>query len=205
MTPPACEQLGDYLANGRASVEGWLAHIDGEIIRTILVSQAGALDVHGACAEIGVHHGKAFIALCLGLRPEEKAYCVDIFSDQHLNKDCSGSGDRAVFERNLARFGIPAPRYVVRQASSMDVTAEDIVEAVGPVRLFSVDGGHWLDIVRNDLAVAEDTLAEGGVIALDDFHRPEWPEVSAGYFKWFETRKKNVVPFAIGFNKLYLC
>ncbi|HEY0746771.1 MAG TPA: hypothetical protein VGD63_08735, partial [Steroidobacteraceae bacterium] len=51
----------------------------------------------------------------------------------------------------------------------------------------------------------EDSLAEHGVIALDDFHRPDWPEVSAGYMAWYAARRKPIVPFAIGFNKLYLC
>jgi hypothetical protein len=59
--------------------------------------------------------------------------------------------------------------------------------------------------VRNDLSLAEQTLAEHGVIALDDFMRLEWPDVSAGYFSWFERRSKPIVPLAIGFNKLYLC
>jgi hypothetical protein len=35
--------------------------------------------------------------------------------------------------------------------------------------------------------------------------RPEWPDVSIGYCDWFEQSLKDKVPFAIGFNKLYIC
>ena len=73
------------------------------------------------------------------------------------------------------------------------------------MRFFSIDGGHWLEIVAHDLSVAEGSLAPHGVIALDDFHRPEWPEVSAGFFAWNAARQRPLVPCLIGFNKLYLC
>jgi hypothetical protein len=63
----------------------------------------------------------------------------------------------------------------------------------------------WTGIVRNDLRLAEATLGECGVIALDDFLRAEWPDVSTGYFEWLRERSRPIVPFAIGFNKLYLC
>ena len=199
------ENLCNYLAKGMKDVEGWLAYIDGEILQTILIGQAGPLMVRGACAEIGVHHGKSFIALCLGLAPPEKAYCIDIFSDQHLNRDRSGNGNREILERNLLKFGVNPKNRIIAQGSSLNVNSRDVIEAVGRVRFFSVDGGHWLEIVRNDLAIAEEALCDGGVIALDDFHRSEWPTVSAGYFEWHRARKRNLMPFAIGFNKLYLC
>jgi hypothetical protein len=77
---------------------------------------------------------------------------------------------------------------------SQQVKPDDILTTVGEARLFSIDGGHWAEVVRNDLSIAENSLAEHGVIALDDFHRPEWPEVSAGYFAWHANRGKSIVP-----------
>ena len=52
------------------------------------------------------------------------------------------------------------------------------------VQFFSVDGGHWRDIVVNDLGIAGDAVGERGVIALDDFLHKEWPDVSRGFFDW---------------------
>ncbi|PAX09565.1 class I SAM-dependent methyltransferase [Sphingomonas lenta] len=196
--------LRSYAARERKRVQGWLARVDAEIIMTMLLAQVEA-ELGGAVAEIGIHHGKCLIELCLGLRPEERAYGIDIFDAQHMNQDRSGKGDRRMLEANLTRFGVAADRVVIDSRSSQEVKPSDIMDAVGPVRLFSVDGGHWLEIVRSDLRLAEAVLAPHGVIALDDFLRTEWPDVSAGYFGWFATRERPLVPFAIGFNKLYLC
>ncbi|QPF90278.1 class I SAM-dependent methyltransferase [Bradyrhizobium commune] len=198
------DALRRYVAGDLRKVDGWLSRIDAEILQTVLTAQS-ASQISGSVAEIGVHHGKAFILLCLGRNNEEAAYCIDIFEDQHLNQDASGHGNRAIFEQNLKNFGISNDRLVIDARSSEIVCADDLLSRVGQVRLFSVDGGHWSSIVINDLALAEATLAPRGVIALDDFHRSEWPNVSDGYFKWFAGRKSPIVPFAIGSNKLYLC
>jgi Methyltransferase domain len=196
--------LDKYAAGESKTIKGWLSRIDAEILRTILTAQNDG-GLSGSVAEIGVHHGRGFVLLCLGLLQGDKAYCIDIFDDQQLNKDLSGRGDRAILESNLQRFGIALEQVRVDPRSSALVQPSDVMSQVGPIRLFSIDGGHWLDIVASDLALAEQVLAEYGVIALDDFHRAEWPEVSAGYFKWFAGRKRPIVPFAIGFKQLYLC
>lgn len=195
--------LERYVRSERDRVDGWLARIDAEIFRVLMQTQSRN-GLHGAAAEIGVHHGKSFICLCLALGENEKAYCIDVFEDQKENLDGSGKGDRQKFEENLKAFGVPATQVVIRQASSLDVDAKDIVGAVGPVRFFSIDGGHWQEIVENDLGLAERALAPHGVIALDDFHRSDWPDVSAGYFQWRQERSRPFVPIAIGFNKLFI-
>jgi len=129
-------------------------------------SHQDSLGIQGGTAEIGVHHGKSFIPLCLGLRDGERAVCVDIFEDQAHNVDLSGQGSREKLDRNLERFSVAADRVVVLKASSFDVSAKQIVDAVGSVRFFSVDGGHWRDIVVNDLNIAGNAVGEMGVIAL---------------------------------------
>jgi hypothetical protein len=197
-------ELADYVRWGSKAVAGWLSRVDGQLFVEVMDYQRDH-GIGGGVAEIGVHHGRSFIALCLGLQDGDKAYAIDIFEDQAKNLDRSGLGDRAQFEANLARFGIGKDRVIIDARGSDEVAPDDIVSKVGPVRFFSVDGGHWREIVSSDLRLAASTLSEQGVIALDDFMRPEWPDVSLGLFDWFENSDKSVVPFAIGFNKLYLC
>lgn len=91
------------------------------------------------------------------------------------------------------------------KGSSEDITADEIAEQVGPVRFFSVDGGHWKSIVQNDLRIAAAALSADGVIALDDYCRADWPDVTLGYALWQHNTDSNIVPFAVGSNKLYLC
>ena len=194
----------EYVRKGRNAVAGWFFRVDGEIFCSITDYQnENALD--GSVAEIGLHHGKSFIAMCLALRGGQKAYGIDVFEQQSLNIDGSGRGDRFAVERNLKEAGVDLSAVVLDGRSSTSVSPGDILGSVGAVRLFSIDGAHQIDVVRNDLLLAEQTLAEHGVIALDDFFRPEWPDVSAAFFAWFAQRTKPIVPFSIGCNKLYLC
>jgi len=193
-----------YARTGRNRVKGWFSRIDAEIFRLLAEAQSQR-NLTGSMVEIGLHQGKSFIALCLSLKDTEKAYGVDLFENQALNLDQSGKGSRTHLETNLASFGIDLSRVVLDARSSDAVTALEIINAAGRVRFFSIDGGHWLDIVAKDLLLAEQSLLEYGVIALDDFHSPEWPEVSAGYFAWWTKRGSAIVPFAFGLNKLYLC
>lgn len=197
------QRLVDYCHSGRNKVNGWFARNDAELFLALLGLQQ-SMGVTGAMVEIGVHHGKSFVPLCLALRDGEKAMCIDIFEDQSLNTDASGQGDRAVFEANLGKFGVDTGKVVIHAGSSLDVKPETITQAVGEVRFFSVDGGHWHDIVINDLDLAAAVLNDGGIIALDDFLSKAWPDVSHGFFDWYNKSGQDFAPIAIGTSKLYL-
>jgi hypothetical protein len=197
-------QLWTYLRRDKKRVAGWLQRVDAEIMGAIFDYQESR-NIAGGCVEIGVHHGKSFIPICMALRDGEKALCIDIFEDQSRNLDLSGRGNSQAFQVNLAKFGVNASRVRVFKGSSEDVTPEYVREQVGPVRYFSIDGGHWKSIVQNDLRLAEQTLAPGGVIALDDYCRAQWPEVTLGYSLWQESTTSDIAAFASGSNKLYLC
>jgi hypothetical protein len=193
-----------YISSGRNGIDGWFSRVDAEIFGLVTQFQ-NAEEIAGGVAEIGLHHGKSFIALCLALKGGEKAYGIDIFDEQAHNLDLSGSGDQAVLETNLDKFGVPRARVVLDKRESQKVAPQEIRDAVGPIRFFSVDGGHWFDVVVSDLRLAEASIGEKGVVAIDDFLRPEWPDVSAAFFHWYEQSEGALVPFAIGFNKVYLC
>ena len=196
--------IDKYSRGGKRDVEGWFQRVDAEIYSTLLAFQK-AHSIVGGCCEIGVHHGKSFIPLCLSLDVHELALCIDIFEDQTRNLDQSGCGDRETLFSNLGRFGIDLSRIRVLDGSSETVTVDRILKAVGPIRFFSIDGGHWKSIVQNDLALAEGSLVQGGVVALDDIFRTDWPEVTLALAAWLERAKTKIVPFACGTNKLYLC
>ena len=151
------DKLWNYLRHGKRSVNGWLQRVDAEIIGSVLEFQLQK-GINGGCVEIGVHHGKSFIPLCIALRRDELALCVDIFDDQSKNLDSSGKGNLGVFRANLAKFDIEFSRVRLFKGSSEDVCPDYVLEQIGPVRFFSVDGGHWRSIVQNDLLLAEKTL-----------------------------------------------
>jgi Methyltransferase domain len=197
-------ELWQYLRHGKKEIEGWLQRIDAEIYGSILDFQK-AHHICGGCCEIGVHHGKSFLPLCVSLKEGERVICIDLFDDQDRNLDMSGHGDYDRFIANLSKYSIDLDRVCILKASSEDISPGRIKSEVGNVRFFSIDGGHRKEIVTNDLVLAEKSLAEWGVIALDDYCRTDWPDVTAGLVSWLDTTTSGIVPFAIGSNKIYLC
>lgn len=185
------------------NIAGWFGRTDFELFREFLQAQS-RLNIDGAVTEIGVHHGKSFAALATfgGASP---LYAIDPFDDQSGNIDNSGKGDKQRFLDVLKRFSINRDRVVIDERLSNDVSPQDILNSVGSVRFFHIDGGHHLDAVQSDIRLAVDTLSDGGVIAIDDMFRPEWPEVSMGAFASEALRAGDFVCFCIGFNKAYFC
>jgi hypothetical protein len=192
-----------YLKRGYSRIGGWLFPYSARFIDSLLALQLEA-DVRGSVGEIGVHHGKLFILLALGRRAGESAFAIDVFGDQHLNRDDSGSGDREIFLTNTRRWlGGESEFLNVVQRSSLDVRPEQILERNGPVRLASIDGGHTEDCVINDLMLVQSVLAPKGVVILDDHFNEFWPEVSSGVARYLLDPAARLRPFAITPNKTY--
>ena len=186
----------DYVAR-MSKVEGWL-HRDSALATIALSRAAEDLGVRDGSAEIGIHHGRLFILLHL-LSPPSVA--IDVFEEQTLNVDRSGRGNREIFLHNCRRFGDP-DRISVIADSSENVSAEQILSKTGRVRLFSVDGGHTAHLTLNDLNLAQDCLADGGIVILDDYFNSRWPDVSVGVNRFLS--RGALRPFAITPNKLFL-
>lgn len=185
---------------GHRTVRGWVEPQALHLV-TALAREQSRRGVTGGVAEIGVHHGRLFLALVLGA-PEEPAVAIDLFGDQDHNLDGSIRGDQlAAFERNLRRHASGSSVQTVA-ADSTTLTGASLRElAGGPVRLISVDGGHSRAMVAQDLQTAADALSPGGVIVGDDVYNYGWPGVVEGTLDFLDATPE-VVPFAVGFNKV---
>lgn len=193
-----------YNLKARRKIKGWFSEIDNKIFETLLIQQNGS-GIVGSTAEIGLHHGKSFIPLCLHLKATELAYGIDLFDQQSQNLDHSGNGSKNRVINNLMGFNVKENQYILDGRSSEEVLPAEILTKAGRVRFFSIDGGHWKSIVIKDLELADSVLAPGGVIALDDYLRPDWPEVAMGFHDWLTKNNDRYAIFAIGFNKVYVC
>lgn len=161
-----------------------------------------ARQVSGAVAEIGVHHGRLFIGLHLLQRGTGKSVAIDLFGDQELNIDNSGNGDLEKFVDNVTLWST-MDGVVLHQGDSTILASEQLTEkAGGPIRFFSVDGGHSAEIVYSDMRLAEATLADGGIVIADDIFNQQWPGVAVGTLRYLDDGAK-LAPFAIGFNKVF--
>lgn len=193
-----------YAARGFRRVDGWLTALDSRLVRTIGCAQDD-FRVTGSVGEIGVHHGRLFILLYMMRSKGERAFAIDLFRDQHLNVDGSGKGDLGAFRKNIEKIAGTSGSMEIFQSSSTDITWERIEERVKQkARLFSIDGGHTRDIAYNDIAIASDGLADGGVIIIDDYFNADWPGVSEATVEFFCRNSGALAPFAIGENKLFV-
>lgn len=191
-----------YRAIGQRLVTGFL---EPEVVLVLDVLNAAqrAKQISGAVAEIGVHHGKLFIALRLLQRSGEKSVAIDIFDDQELNIDGSGHGSLEKFVNNVKLWS-SMDDVVLHQGDSTKLEPTKLRElAGGDVRFFSVDGGHTEEIVYSDMKLAEATLADGGIVIADDVFNEQWPGVAVGTLRYLEDGAK-LAPFLIGFNKVFL-
>jgi hypothetical protein len=202
---PYDDRFIDYVRTGKHhEVEGWVT--EGALTVMLVCDQLQrAAGREGPIVEIGVHHGRFFIANALTCRGDERALAIDVFDDQHLNIDQSGKGDRERFESNLLAHNVDRSLVDVVKGDSLKLKTKDFGKAyAGRTRLFSVDGGHTIRHVLNDMALAASVIDDYGVVIVDDFFNQLWPDVTQGTYEYL-AKFKDLAPFAYGDNKLYLC
>lgn len=167
--PSGLPLVDDYLAGGFDTVTGMSSGFAAAVCCGLLDIQSRH-GVKGHVAEIGAFEGRFLIALAKALGEGERALGMDIFA-------WPDAGVRARCEANCARFGVTAPTLVTWQVDSARTTSAAVLEKLGEgrVRLFHIDGDHARISLMNDLELATATLADGGVLVLDDMLHPGYP------------------------------
>lgn len=184
-------------------MQGWLNPISAKIIDSLSEAQRAA-GMTGAAGEIGVHHGKLLILLHEGTVEGERTVAIDVFEDQHLNTDGSGKGDKARFLRNLQRWSDRPHAVQIIQASSLDLSPDDITSKVGKLRISSVDGGHTAECAENDLRLFDAASLDFGIMVVDDVFNASWPDVVVGLSRYCLDQTTAYRPFALSPNKVYM-
>jgi SAM-dependent methyltransferase len=191
----------EYIFGKMNTVRGYIDPGDALMIGDIMGYQTRN-GLSGGAAEIGVFYGRSYFLMRQMLAAGENAFAADLFD---IGAARAGERDQyGTFLESAAELGLGIDEGLVFRGDSKGLTAEDITSKVGKVRFFSVDGGHMLDDVVHDAALARDALAEHGVIAFDDSFNFEWPEVTLGLFRFLE-ENENILPFAITQKKTYVC
>lgn len=200
------DSLCRYLSgHGHTQVQGWVT--EGALFATLCFAGYQAEKaVEGSAIEIGVHHGRFFIALAAMVPEGTPCLAIDVFENQEANIDHSGKGDSTVFARNVREWLGDTRALRLLHADSRCLTAEAIVAAADGIRarLFSVDGGHTARYLVNDLCLAEKSITSEGLIIVDDFFNPAWPGVAEGVYRYLDRPLGRLEPVAYGDNKLYM-
>jgi SAM-dependent methyltransferase len=208
-TPDRSVLAGDidqYWQNSFPLIDGWVSDRWREHLKLINETQ-NRFGIIGHIAEIGVFHGKLLIALAHLARPGSKVTAIDVFDDQSKNIDGAGVGSLQQLTSNVQTHG---PRsdldYAFMKADSAALNSADIIKLVqdrGPFRLFSVDGCHTAEHTLNDLLTAQECLAPGGVIMLDDMFQPHWPGVTEAMGLFYSRYVPRVKPFLYCAHKMF--
>lgn len=199
------ERLSAYQQDGYPQVKGWLNQGMFPCLEVIQQIHE-AFSIGGSVAEIGVHHGRFFLAMNSLRRPDEQAHAIDVFDDQALNIDGSGNGSYEKFSRNVIRYGGAFADVTIHTCDSIEIDHGFIQQHFRHQRprLFSVDGCHTAVHTVNDMQIAQDSLCNGGVIFLDDYYNASWPGVHEGFARFMLQSTPRILPFAMSANKLML-
>ena len=176
-------------------IQGWMHECSGFLVAWLTRTQID-MDVFGSVGEIGVHHGKFFLALTTSASPAEVFWAVDVFAKQHLNPDRSGHGDIDRFLSNIEAFGLDPASVHLFETSSDDLTPSFFLDnGLAPIRMASIDGGHSAETTYHDLVLVSCALADGGIVVLDDYLDHGWPGVTDGLFRFLHLRNHTLAPF----------
>lgn len=163
-----------------------------------LLAESG---VSGSVLEIGVHQGLSAIAVAALRGPRGRVVAVDTFG---ASRDITASGgmssDERTFRADLARFHDHLDLHVIA-GDSRAVSAADLPRDLA---FAHVDGGHSEEETFHDVALAAEASLAGGLVAVDDYFNPSFPGVSEGVVRYLLERPGELVPIAIGHNKVLL-
>ena len=148
--------------------------------------------LRGVLGEIGVYYAKSASLLALHVRDEELLLLID-----------QGFPPEA---RALLTGLVPPERLrLVQKRSSQIVSLPEATSLARRFRWFHIDGEHTGEAVVNDLDLACRWVDDSGIVCLDDFFNPMYPQVTAAAFHFLARRAYELTLFLCGHNKGYLC
>lgn len=194
--------LRKFIFHDLQTVEGYIDPPDALVFLSLLQAQKRE-GLEGGLAEIGVFYGRSYFLLKKICEDGDKVLGIDLFD---IGQAADGSATQyRRFIENGQRLGVPVDEDLIIKADSTGLQAEDIIARIGRPRFFSIDGGHMLDHITADSALAMDTLADHGVIAFDDTFNPAWPEVTVGVADFLRQQKSAFSTFCMTKYKTYVC
>lgn len=194
--------LRKFIFNDLQTVEGYIDPPDALVFLSLLQAQKNG-GMGGGIAEIGVFYGRSYYLMKKIVGDADRILAIDLFD---LGEDSIGKPTQ--YQRFLdygRRLGLSVDEDLIIKGDSTGLRPSDITDRIGRTRFFSIDGGHMLEHVVSDTALATDTLEEHGIIAFDDTFNPAWPEVTVGVADFLRERKDTFTAFCMTKYKTYVC
>jgi hypothetical protein len=197
--PVSGNTLDAYLEQGYAEIPGWLSMPAVEATLLLADVQEDLLAPMPVC-EIGVWQARYLTLLSFVPATPQRVVGIDPFI--HC-PDPRAQVENA--RRNVARYARIPDLVTLIEASSKDVDADAVIAAAGGLCQFvSVDGDHTLGGALHDLRLAQQILAPGGIVAVDDIPNFSCPGVTEAVMRHSLDASCALAPFLVVGNKLFL-
>lgn len=171
-----------------AELPGWFTE-DSAAVWDCLLAFQRAQAVKGHAFEIGVYHGKSAALTALHLRPDEDLVLVDPYRlDQARAK--------------LAELRRREP--ICHPCRSSRLSSANLSPFAGRCRWVHVDGEHTGFACAHDMGLADRLLDDKGILVVDDFFSPRYPQVTAAVLAYLQAHPFSLRLFLCGFFKAYL-
>ena len=162
--------------NSIRDVPGYFTY-DDCVAFTLALGIQTAAGLHGDIFEIGSYRGRSTAVLAKQLRPGERLFVCDTF--ENPDPATGGYPDKPSPSRLMAHLRDAVPELTDDQIEIIEGYSTAIAFAPGQrFRFIHIDGGHQYDVARSDLDLAVRHLLTGGLIVLDDYHHPWYPDVT---------------------------
>jgi predicted O-methyltransferase YrrM len=174
-----------------ANIPGWFSRESAAIWDTLLSYQE-ASKIGGNLLEIGVFQGKSAAMAALHSQPNETCLFVDPMPLEEVRQ-------------RMEQIAPDAKCQYLQESSQYLLRYPFVGQAARDFRWIHIDGEHSAQAVSNDLAVAEMLLSDRGMLVLDDFFSPCYPQITQALFRFLEATPGRLTLVLCGYNKGYLC
>jgi hypothetical protein len=172
-----------------STIDGMLGSFSMELMDAILSFQEEER-IGGHIIEFGVYKGRSAAILGNHVQPSERVILVDIAD--HL--------DRAGLANILGKA-----EFVLSSSEDFPTAFPGYRSLRGHCRFVHIDSSHAYRTTFAELAIAEELLAPGGVIVLDDFTNLNYSQILAATYKYLYTAQTQLMVFLVTEVKAYLC
>lgn len=145
----------------------------------------------GSLLEIGVYYGKSAMMLALHRKHGETIFLID-------PADCVQSVRELLVKHNMSDYSI------IQARSSENESWGLASKYAHTLRWIHVDGDHKAESVWNDLSLANILLSDTGIISVDDFFNPRYPQLTYVTCQFLEQHRAVLQLFFCGYYKAYL-
>ncbi|MGV1870157.1 class I SAM-dependent methyltransferase [Agrobacterium rosae] len=190
-----------FIFHDLQKIEGYIDPPDALVFTSLLHAQQKK-SFEGGVAEIGVFYGRSYFLLRKAVGNDGQVLAVDLFDLDDADGTCR---QYERFLDNGRRLDLKVDESLVIKGDSTQLDPKEVLEKIGKVRFFSIDGGHMLHHVLADSKLAMDVLADHGVIAFDDTFNPQWPEVTVGVADFLRQKGDSFSAFCMTKYKTYVC